>query len=196
MTRAPGRLDPLSKCRHRSSRLAGDHQPPHVRGGQVDLVLGGDFGHVQGIAGRAEDDGCTAGHGQFQAGDGAESTAGNHQHPAGRGRVVGTPEADERAEGEGHQHAVLGSQVRGVHHVLPGVDPPGPVFRGVQDDHRSTASSRRAMKPHVVLQGIGQIRGQVTAADAACSSSFVVKGSVASCSSDVKGRFRSASLSA
>ncbi len=97
---------------------------------------------------------------QFDAGQASEAAAGNHQGAACDEGIEGAPESDERAERKCEQSAISGGDFGRVEHVLPGFDPPPPIFGRIEHDERPAAGAGGLVAADVAFDRIRAIGGE------------------------------------
>ena len=108
--RAPDGLDAVAGRGDRPARLAGDDERPHRRGLQIDAVAGGQFGEVQRVSRRGENDSDCVVEDHPQPRGRANAAAGDGEHAQACRRLERAPEAQEWAETEREKRPVGAGQ--------------------------------------------------------------------------------------
>ena len=128
--RPPGLLDPRPGGRQAGTGLAGVDGHLHTGVGQVDALLVGHLGEVQGVGGGAHQHRDVVDHHRLEPLRRRHAAAGDGQGADQLGALVAAPEPDERAEREGEEDPVD----RG--------DPGGPVDRAPAPRPTSSTTPR------------------------------------------------------
>lgn len=133
------------------------HRGLHRDAGEVEAGLARHFGEAQGIGRRAaEHAGADVAH-QLEALRRIAPAAGNHQRAELARALGGGPEADEGAEGEGHEDAVGGGDAGAGQDVAPAAAPPLPAGLGVGHLERHAGCAGSLVEAHVLLERIGEV---------------------------------------
>ena len=158
--RPPAALDPLPGRRDAAAGLAGDDDDANRTAGRP-VAPSRSARHVQqsqrvgrGAAHHRRGQGLDRG----QSLPARHAAGGNRMRPDLRRRVESCPEAEERPEREGEEHAVAGRDARRAVHRLPALEHPLPGRRRIDPAQGLAGCRRRLVVARVVLQRFGQRR--------------------------------------
>ena len=70
---------------------------------------------------------------------------------------MSAPKSDEGAKGEGHHDSIIRLDSTSVQNVLPGRDPPMPIFGRIEDHHGLAPRTAGAVVPTVMVLCIGVV---------------------------------------
>ncbi len=156
--RPPGRLDPRLRRRHARPRLAGVDRDVDAGVDQVDPLLLRHLRQVQRIGRRADQHRDVVLEDRLRPLIRRHAAPRHRQRPAALRPLVGAPEADERAEGEGEEDPVARRDPGGPVDRRPAARPPGPALIGVQPLQRLARRPRGLVDARVGLARVGEVR--------------------------------------
>ena len=154
--RAPRGGEAPPGARNARSGLTGLHEPLHRGGLEIDALHAGDLGEVQCVGRRADQDADVLFEDRLQPLSGGLCSTGERQRTHPLSRLEGSPEADERAKGEGNENAIGCVDSRRLQNSSPAVEKSLPVAGGVEPTHRTSGRAGGLVQADIPVQRFGE----------------------------------------